>query len=140
VNVLISARADVNSTRGNYTPLSYATARNNIDIIKILLDAGADVHLAPDNGSAPIFEALNSPDTLRFLLAAKADPDARNQKGETALGIAIQRGAEAIVEILLLSGANPRLKTASGQTPLALAVALDENEIVETLKANGALK
>jgi ankyrin repeat protein len=66
-------------------------------------------------------------------LAHKADVNARNSDGETALMFAAQAGWPDIVQTLLDAGANPKAKNAFGRTALMLAAEEENNDIVRML-------
>jgi len=77
---------------------------------------------------------------LRMLLAAKADPNARNRRKchlpcATALHHAALRGDEVATRILLEAGADPNLRDLQGLTPLHIA-SRDGNKdvVIELLK------
>ena len=60
-------------------------------------------------------------DVTNLLLEAKADVNAENGVGNTALIFAIDTGHAEIVELLLKHGANASCKTIDGNTPLLFA-------------------
>lgn len=72
----------------------------------------------------------------------KADIDARNEHGETALMLAIRAGGSEMpstVMALLKAGANPNLKGLAGDTPLMLAVSNEADvSVVTSLVQYGA--
>lgn len=82
-----------------------ATLRNLTEIIRILIDAGADVNLVEklrDTGDTPLHTAVKGRDTerARILLAAGANPDLRNNRGVTPYDLARQQGATAIISLI----------------------------------------
>ncbi|MBW2703234.1 MAG: ankyrin repeat domain-containing protein [Deltaproteobacteria bacterium] len=85
----------------NYTPLLKAANCRDVDAMRVLLDAGADLDARTNEGrSALIIVARNSrwgrtPDTdaMELLLEKGADPNAMDRRGETALS-QILEGAE----------------------------------------------
>ena len=78
----------------------------------------------PKNGDTALHIVTErSDDTyLRFLLAKGADPNVRNDAGETPALIAVKRGFIPGLETLKSAGADFNLADRSGQTPLILAV------------------
>jgi hypothetical protein len=75
---------------------------------------------------------------LRTLLDAKAQVDARDASGRTALMLATLNGQTPAVATLLAHGADPNAADAYGTTPLQAAVAGDQPAIAATLRRAGA--
>ncbi|KAL4967666.1 ankyrin repeat-containing domain protein [Aspergillus stella-maris] len=75
---------------------------------------------------------------LRYLLQHGAIPDLRDEKGRSALHVAIAGGYRKvqIVKTLLEFGANPNMVDSDGNTPLGLAVG--NTELVQLLLVKGA--
>ncbi len=59
--------------------------------------------------------------TIRELLESGADPNIKNELGQTVLIEACRRGKLEIVRLLLESGASPNLANSNGTTPLMFA-------------------
>lgn len=75
---------------------------------------------------------------LRYLLGHGADPDLRDDKGNSPLLLAATLGQQAAVEPLLAAHANPNLGNSSGETPLIRAVQRRDLQMVRVLVAAGA--
>jgi ankyrin repeat protein len=65
----------------------------------------------------------------QFLLDRSADPQARDQKGETPLHVAAWEGHGHVVEALLRAAAGPDAADESGQTPLHKAAMQRDNAL-----------
>jgi hypothetical protein len=108
----------------------------------VLLIACASWAPAEENTTRlPLLDAAARGDRARVsaLLAAGADPDARDDEGRPALLLAAasgQPGAGAL-RALLRGGADPEAATASGWTPLHAAAAVGDREAVGVLLAAG---
>jgi ankyrin repeat protein len=117
------------------TALHLAAAGGRVEIVKLLLAAGADanaafnhrrgtpLHYAAD-GQNPGqgWSSARQVETIRCLLAAGADIDAQDKNGAAALHRAVRHRCAAAVGALLELGANPLLKNKPGSTPFHLAV------------------
>ena len=78
-------------------------AKNNKaeEVIK-LLEQGADINLADNDGWTPLYVACrnNSKDVAKLLIEHKADIGCKNKNGKTALDIANEDGYSEIAEII----------------------------------------
>lgn len=103
------------------TPLVRAAGVGDIELVRLLLDAGSD----PDGAcgcvgaETPVWAAtvVGATDVVAELLARGARPDAAAFQGATALHVAIERGRADIVRLLHAAGANRELTDAGGRTP-----------------------
>lgn len=75
---------------------------------------------------------------LSFLLAKGANPDVRDNAGNTPLIIASQLGFPEGAELLLKQGASVNLGNNSGETPLIVATQQRNVPMVRLLVTNGA--
>ncbi len=92
LNAMIAAGAEVNPKEVfSSSPLMYAITRYDPVLVKALLKRGADVNLKNERGTTPLMTAVMSRgstvEIVKLLLAAGADPDARNNDGESALSM-----------------------------------------------------
>lgn len=82
----------------------------------LLLQEGANATSALATAAACADEQL-----AQLLLDAGADPNEKNEAGETPLHIAARAGQHRVVRQLLAAGAKPTATTPEGKTPYALA-------------------
>jgi len=78
---------------------------DNTDVIKLLLDAGAEVNARAPDGSTPLMEAVARPCNLRPLLDGGADVNARDKSGRSALQVARAWKESTAVRLLEEAGA-----------------------------------
>lgn len=112
------------------TPLITAAEYGNTDVVKLLLDKGADV-TARDNAGmtalvaagceCPIIDMPATYDSLKLLLEHGADIEAKSGDGTTALLAAAGWGRTENVELLLDGGAKIEEKDKDGNTALLIA-------------------
>jgi ankyrin repeat protein len=114
------------------TPLMKAATTSDVELIKVLLDAGADPKLNTKNGTTPLMAAagLNWTDisslgseadslqAIEIFLARGVDVNAANDLGETAAHAAAQRGADRVMQYLFDHGAKLDRPNKRGRTPM----------------------
>lgn len=106
-----AARAE--RTPEGFTPLGLAAFLGGPEVVRVLLEHGADADDDADNrfGVRPVNAAAAAHDheTMRLLLEAGADPDARQQGGFTPLHSAAHTDDVEMARLLLAHGADPSL-------------------------------
>jgi ankyrin repeat protein len=116
------------------TPLHAAAASHRRDVLKALLQRGANVAAINRRGATPLhYAADGAPDspawnpkaqseTISLLIDAGARPDTLDKSGVAPLHRAVRNRCSTAVDCLLRKGAAVNLKNESGSTPLHLAV------------------
>jgi ankyrin repeat protein len=135
VSLLLALGADMEERDiQGLTPVAHAVLENREDIVKFLLENGANVDILSDTGSkrdlkGRIHDAIEAGNVavVRMLLAMGVDTEERDTHGLTAVALAVVRNHKVIVELLLQKGVNLETPDAEGLTPLAHAV-LENNE------------
>jgi ankyrin repeat protein len=79
---------------GNFTALILASTYGPAELVKTLLDAGADVNAKDFRGMTPLMLAISTDRQdaalIKILLARGADVNAKSKAGETACGLGAQ--------------------------------------------------
>lgn len=86
----------------SFSAVMLAAEKGQNDTVEALINAGADVNFANDEGETALMRAVRYGETqiIQKLLAAHADPFARNAMNQTALDIARDHGHVAVARIL----------------------------------------
>ena len=123
LSCLVDAGTEVKDRYG-WTPLHSAAGSGHTDIVKLLLDAGADKDVKNENGYTPLHGAARygHTDIVELLLDAGADMEVKVKRGWTPLHFAAFRGRTDIVKLLLDAGADEKVKDKDGRTPLNFAL------------------
>jgi hypothetical protein len=145
VKLLLASGANPNAAANHRSssPLHYAAdgcinspvydALKQVQTIRCLLDAGANIQLQDKNGATPLHRAVRtrSAAAVRYLLAAGSDPASKNKPGSTPFHLAVQntgRGGSGaavavdaqreIIREFLAFGVRPSLKNSHGKSVL----------------------
>ncbi|XP_055471082.1 E3 ubiquitin-protein ligase MIB2 isoform X3 [Psammomys obesus] len=119
------------------TALQVAAYLGQVELVRLLLQARANVDLPDDEGNTALhYTALgNQPEAARALLSAGCAVDAQNGTRHTALHVAVQRGFLEVVKTLCERGCDVNLPDAHADTPLhsAISAGAGASSIVEVL-------
>lgn len=116
------------------TALALAIPRNETKIISLLLDFGADINKANNEGVTPLMVAMRygSESLIKYLITKKAKIDASDSNGNTALLRIISNHLSNKIRIMLLikNGADIEKANNKGFTPLMAAVSHTDGKIL----------
>ena len=123
-------------------PMFSAAALGYLEVVRMLLEAGADMNAEnQDRSTALMFAAHNGHlEVVQVLLEAGADKNAAKQDGATALMFAAHNGHLEVVQVLLEAGADKNAAKQDGATALMLAAEDGHLEVVQVLLEAGADK
>jgi ankyrin repeat protein len=139
LRALVAAHGtDVRDAAG-LTPIMLAAAFGSDDAAKLLVEAGADVKAAKNDGITALHLAWHSEAVVRLLLERGADVDAKTQVGSTPLFVAASaNGTAGVVAQLLERGADPNAAENRGVTPLIAAASVGNTAVAKLLLERGA--
>nr|WIK87620.1 ankyrin repeat protein [Oriental turtle dovepox virus] len=122
--LLLCNKSNVNTRcRLNTTPIFYAI-NSNIDLLKLLLENGADINATSDNDNAVIHLAAKnkSYDIIKTLLDYGADVNMVGYRGKTPLYYATENYSYRNMKLLLDYGSNPNIPDYIMNTPLFISI------------------
>jgi hypothetical protein len=135
VRLLIANGADVNAVYVDtgLTGLHAAVFSENIEVIKLVLDAGADPNIPDNEDTSPLKFSVEqgSFEMAKLLLeygAERTINEAGGFCGCTALALAASKLDIAMIELLLKNGADPDTRDADGQTARQYLPPPDESD------------
>jgi ankyrin repeat protein len=120
VQKLLDAGEDANARVENgWTAILLAGSHcDNVDTIRVLIEAGADIHAVTDEGVSVLHAAamVNNADVAALLVQSGADVEATTNNGTTPVMVAVSHGAVEVFKVLLEAGADLTRKNAAGMT------------------------
>lgn len=122
------------------TALWVAAAFGHLNIVKLLVNFGADVNHGTRNLSTPLRAACFNGriDIIRYLVNNGADINHTNIYNNTCLMIAAYKGLDDVVEYLLEKGSPPDNQARCGATALHYAAECGHVDVCATLLKFGA--
>jgi ankyrin repeat protein len=157
VQAAIEDGVNVNGIGSNgETALHYAANSGKNDIVRLLLESGADANIRDvddqiglGSGATPLYLAASNflssvaVETFDLLFAAGADPNIPDDKGNTPLMKAVDVHSRFFSTVanaarLIKGGADLEMKNKDGNTALMIALKSDKDELVQLLREAGA--
>jgi hypothetical protein len=122
------------------TLLYYACESENLEMVKLILQAKPQVDLATTAQRTPLSIACEkgNADIVKVLIEAGADVNIADDQKRTPLLLACMQGHENVVEQLIAAGAKVDQADNKGQTPLSIARQKGHENVVKQLIAAGA--
>ncbi|XP_049329095.1 histone-lysine N-methyltransferase EHMT2-like [Astyanax mexicanus] len=122
--LLNTGQVDINAQdSGGWTPIIWAAEHRHIDIVRALLNRGADVTLKDKEMNVCLHWAsfAGSAEIAELILNAGCPLSSVNQHGDTPLHISAREGYTECVTLFLSRGADIDVMNREGDTPLSLA-------------------
>ena len=139
VRELIKQGVNINELDANQdAPLIMAAYKGYTDIVKLLLEAGADAAVVDPGMKATALHAAayaGNAEAAKLLIEYKIDMDKQGPyNGYTALHDAVWQNNVETAKILIEAGANLNIKSNSGETALDLAKSRNYEKIVAVIE------
>ena len=95
---ILETGVNINLPGGGVTVLSAAVNTGNIDIVKLLIDYGADVNIQNEDGFTVLFSSDIEIEILKLIITTGADVNIRDKHGMTALFFSSYEKAKLLME------------------------------------------
>ncbi|THV43885.1 hypothetical protein BGAL_0834g00010 [Botrytis galanthina] len=120
--------------------LQKAVVGGHVNIIKLLLEKGAEIDCRNSSNETPLMVAIHKGylDIVKLLLEKGARTDYGENDGATPLTMAIRYRHEDIAKLLLEHGAKIHYRNSSNETPLMIAIHKGHLDMVKLLLEKGA--
>ena len=123
----------------NDTALHRAGQKACTDVVRVLIDAGADVEIKNAHGRSPLHCALEVLDIVKMLVEAGAGVRDTDDEGDTCLTLAAYFGQTETVRYLVgLPEVEMNHRDGDNKTALQCAVEENQKDMVQVLIAAGA--
>ncbi len=147
---LLAKNADVDAQQARgATALNVATSLGHLEVVRLLIEGGANVNLGDVVGRAPLHNIVYAIDEAQvpveraleiaeLLVDNGANVDVATRSNNTPLIVACEFGMQDFAKFLLEKGANPNVAGSEDATPLHYAVVRGDTEVVRMLVDAGA--
>jgi uncharacterized protein len=134
--VKYGAEIDAQNNAGETALMHAVKCINNVELIDFLINLGADPTIKDNKGNNLLIKSLEAGDFLfdAILELNSIDINEKNNKGYTALMMAIYNGQNRRARILLDKGANINLRSKDGLTAIDLAHKTNNDYIINYIK------
>lgn len=143
---LIELDATINAVNDRgYTALSYASSNSDPQLVKLLLDKGANVNHQDSTGATPLIRSVRfrrdkeSAEIAQLLIANGASVNTLDDQGGAALFYAVNNNKNntKLIHTLILSGSDMEHADVRGRTVLIEAASRGMSDTVRMLIENG---
>ena len=140
VRVFIADGVNVSTVdSGGDSPLIMAAYKGHTEIVRLLLEAGADVHALDPGMKATALHAASyagHADAAKLLIEGGVELNRQGPyNGYTALHDAVWQNNVDVARVLIDAGADTSIRSKEGQTPLDFARSKKYTKIVALLEA-----
>jgi ankyrin repeat protein len=141
VQELIRDGANVNEVSNGVNAMTIAAKFGYIQIVRELLEHGANVNAANDDGITALMEAslINKLIIVQYLIDHGANVNQRDNAGRTALIFACAKSFPSMIKYLISAGADVNAHDTVGNTALHILCRMNQHvHKLELLLENGA--
>ena len=140
IRFLLADGASADVTGRGYSPLHFAMASGDRDLVEELIAGGADPNAKGRFLNGTPLHCLRNADAgmVALLLDAGAEVNARDRSGRTPLHGVCALGKKELAELLVARGAEVNARDFSGWTPLGFACFRRHEDVIEFLSRHAA--
>ena len=122
-----------------WTPINVAADGGHLEVVRLLVEKGADMTIAHSAGWTPIHSAAAGgyDDVVKLLVHNGADITAADSDGWTLLHKAAGTGNIELARLLTSNGADITAENGGGWTPLLIAAGMGHSEVIRMLIGMG---
>ena len=126
---------DRNELKRHTSLLHIVSEKNNLDLLKRLMNYKPDINIRDRLLRTPLFYAAekSNVEICRYLLENGADPNAMDRNNSPLLYWAINFSSLEILKLLFDFGADPDIFCGEGRRPIFKAAYLDRDDVLEWL-------
>ena len=138
-NFFITKNCDINKRydKQDNTLLHYSCRSGDLDMVQIIVEHGANIHLTNCQLDTPLkcayYDDNEHSNIVKYLISKGADIESCDLMDRTIMYIACDKQDVDMVDFLIKCGANVNMYNAIGYTPLHIACERNNNKIVEIL-------
>ncbi|MCK9336353.1 MAG: ankyrin repeat domain-containing protein [Arcobacteraceae bacterium] len=132
VELLLKTYDIDSTTKVGLTPLHIAIKKRDIDLIKYLLDQGADIEAQDDKGFSPLYYAvvMNHIPIATLLLSQGANPNTKNNIGNTPLHQMAHKNRTEMFELFTSYGVKVDVENNFAMKPIDFAIEAGNNGMI----------
>jgi ankyrin repeat protein len=133
--LLSSNQININAVmQSGATSLSLAAIMNGVDMVRPLIEMGADVNIQNKDGFTAISAAVkaNNHQAIQAFIEAGANLNVQDKNGATPIHLAIEANNHQVIQAFIEAGANLNIQDENGATPIHLAIIQSKNPNVVT--------
>ncbi|CAH0047285.1 unnamed protein product [Clonostachys solani] len=122
-----------------WTPINVAADGGHLEVVRLLVEKGADLTIAQTAGWTPIHSAVTGgyDDVVELLVRSGADITTADSDGWTLLHKAAKNGNIELAKLLMSNGADAAAKNDCGWPPLLIAAEMGHCEVIQMLIDKG---
>lgn len=130
--------ANVDTRYRGWTALRWAIQENHIDIVKLLIDSGADIEDVDDIGFTILNTAIGTKnlEIVKILVEKGVDINKITERGVSII-TAFAWGSIDIIKYLIEKGADISIADKDGKIPIDYAIDNEHQEIVDYIEEIG---